>query len=207
MIEREGLVPTCWLLCGFLSPEIITDTSIWSSTLCLPLLDQMLIRGNPCFALYLLLAIFKENEQILLKAKTVEDLEDCILNLPWSIETNEINSLFDTAYVMEYLTPVSTSYCLLCAFNQCSSDLLPDALPGTVALWEKRYHEFSSHMLLSKEDPLLNEFHRFDNAESYLEIYSLQQTAVYRVLSRDLFYLPFPTMCSLQVNFSHFLLY
>ena len=66
------MVPTCWLLCGFLSPEIITDTSIWSSTLCLPLLDQMLIRGNPCFALYLLLAIFKENEQILLKAKTVE---------------------------------------------------------------------------------------------------------------------------------------
>ena len=62
-------------------------------------------------------------------------------------------------------------------------------------------------MLLSKEDPLLNEFHRFDNAESYLEIYSLQQTAVYRVLSRDLFYLPFPTMCSLQGNFSHFLLY
>ena len=191
-------MPTCWLLCGFMSPEIITETSIWTSTLCLPLLDQMLIRGNPCFALYLLLAIFKENEQVIMNTRTIEDLEDAILNMPWSIDADQIPSLFDTAYVMEYLTPISTHYCLLCVFNQCASDLLPDAIPGTVALWENRYHSFTSHMLLTKDDQLLNDFHRFDNAESYLEIYALQQTAVYRVLSRDLFYLPFPTMCSLQ---------
>lgn len=157
-----------------------------------------MIRGNPTFTLYFLVALLKKNEKALLAASSVEEIEEIILYMPWSVEKEDVPSLIESACVAEYLTPVSTHYCLICAYNQCSSSLLPDLLPGTLDLWLSRYKRFVSHMFLSKNDQLLNDFHRFDGVEGYLETYLLQQTTVYRVLSRDLFYLPYPTMCSLQ---------
>ena len=51
------MIPTCWLLGGFITPELFGDSAVWDVKVCVALLDQMIIRGNPSFSLFFLLAL------------------------------------------------------------------------------------------------------------------------------------------------------
>lgn len=191
------MIPTCWLLSGFFSPEICNPTDVWNPLLATTCLEQGVIRGNAITPFFLLLALLQRHADAVLACATAQEAEDCLRLLPWGVEAAEAGELLDTAAAMERLTPVSVLQCLKCVESQCASDLLPDAIPGTRAMWERRFEQFRAHMVLSRDDALLQDFSRFSGIEGYMDTYLLQKTSVYRVLARDMAYLPYPTICSL----------
>ena len=198
LLEHEGLIPTCWLLSGFISPEIYRETDVWNPRLSIVSLEQSVIHGNSNIVFFLLLAVLQRSSEAILDCHTVSEAEECIRILPWQVETEDVMTILDTALAMEKITPISVLQCLECVESQCASDLLPDAIPGSKEMWERRFGQFHTHMLLSGDDSLLQDFTRFSGIEGYMDSYLLQKTGVYRVLSREIAYFPYPTLSSLQ---------
>ena len=161
-------------------------------------LEQSVIHGNANIVLFLLLALLQHNSEAILACHTVSEVEEGIRVLPWQVEEKEVMAVLDTAFAMEAITPISVLQSLQCVESQCASDLLPDAIPGSKEMWERRFKQFHAHMLLSSEDTLLQDFTRFSGIEGYMDSYLLQKTGVFRVLSREIAYLPYPTISSLQ---------
>ena len=157
-----------------------------------------MIHGNANIVLFLLLALLQHNSEAILACHTVSEVEECIRVLPWQVEEKDVMAILDTAFAMETITPISVLQSLQCVESQCASDLLPDAIPGSKEMWERRFEQFHAHMLLSSEDTLLQDFTRFSGIEGYMDSYLLQKTGVFRVLSREIAYLPYPTISSLQ---------
>ena len=183
---------------GFISPEIYRETDVWNPRLSVASLEQSVIHGNANIVLFLLLALLQHNSEAILACHTVSEVEECIRVLPWQVEEKDVMAILDTAFAMETITPISVLQSLQCVESQCASDLLPDAIPGSKEMWERRFKQFHAHMLLSSEDSLLQDFTRFSGIEGYMDSYLLQKTGVFRVLSREIAYLPYPTISSLQ---------
>ena len=152
----------------------------------------MLIRGDSTFSSFFLLALFQHRSSDLLMTESAVALEEQVHELPWEIETESLTELIEMAIIMEKMTPISVLQSMRCVSCQCASSLLPDQLTGNETLWKTRYETFIQHMLLPREWAI-----PLEGNESRLEHMILQWTGVYRVLSRDIPYLPFPTMSSI----------
>ena len=161
-------------------------------------LDQMLIRGDSTFPLFLLLALLHHCEDQLLALSTADALEQFLSDAIWRLDAAQRSQLVEAATVMAKIAPISVMLSLRCVGAQCASGLLPDALPGTAAMWRRRYDAFVTHMLLPREWvlPLEGNEHRVEAA-------TLQWTGVVRVLSRDLPFLPCPTLSALAGTATH----
>ena len=189
---QSGWIPTAWILSAFLNPELLSEQVYWSPTLSIRLIDQMLIRGDSTFALFFLLALFQHFTDDLIVLNTADTLEAYLSDLPWLLDAQQLAKLIETATIMEKIAPISVVQSLRCVSAQCASGLLPDALPGDAATWRRRYEAFMGHMLLPREWTL-----PLEGNELRFEHTLMQWTGVYRILSRDLPYLPCPSMSAI----------
>ena len=115
----EGMIPTCWLLGSFIEPELFGDSAVWRVEVSGALLDQLVIRGNPAFALFFLLALLRRGESAILAGRTAGEVEGVVRSLPWS---EAIPAVLAEAGEMEAKTPVSARVALRSVFAQCASE-------------------------------------------------------------------------------------
>lgn len=115
----EGMIPTCWLLGSFIEPELFGDSAVWRVEVSGALLDQLVIRGNPAFALFFLLALLRRGESAILAGRTAGEVEGVVRSLPWS---EAIPAVLAEAGEMEAKTPVSACVALRSVFAQCASE-------------------------------------------------------------------------------------
>ena len=115
----EGMIPTCWLLGSFIEPELFGDSAVWRVEVSGALLDQLVIRGNPAFSLFFLLALLRRGESAILAGRTAGEVEGVVRSLPWS---EAIPAVLAEAGEMEAKTPVSARVALRSVFAQCASE-------------------------------------------------------------------------------------
>ena len=113
------MIPTCWLLGGFITPELFGDSAVWDVKVCVALLDQMIIRGNPSFSLFFLLALLRRSERALLAAKTAGEVGAVMEGMPWS---SDIPAVVSDATALMGVTPVSALVALRSVFAQSASE-------------------------------------------------------------------------------------
>ena len=179
-----------------MNPAIYRDSDVWSSDLCLPILDQMLIRGSPSFALYFFLALLQNVQKEILSIRSAVELEEFILLLPWRTQLDQLDALIEQAVAMEKITPISVNRALVNIGAQCASELLPDALLGEEQLWSGRMNAFKKHMEIPDGNPLYQGMQRFAGLEQQLETYVLKEYGIPRILSRDIPYSTIPSMAN-----------
>ena len=70
------MIPTCWLLSGFFSPEICNPTDVWNPLLATTCLEQGVIRGHATTPFFLLLALLQRHADAVLACATAQEAED-----------------------------------------------------------------------------------------------------------------------------------
>ena len=119
------MIPTCWLLGGFITPELFGDSVVWEVKVCVALLDQMIIRGNPSFSLFFLLALLRRSEREITAGKTSGEVSEVLEGMAWSCD---IPAVVSEAMEMMRVTPVSAQVALRSVFAQCASEWVGESV-------------------------------------------------------------------------------
>lgn len=139
--EKEGFIPTAWLLSGFMNPDIVNETDAWSSLITEQLLDRLVIEGNCSFTLFFLMGLLNRKKTELMSVEAKEELFDSLLMIPWGVIECDVPTIMSDACSFQETTPLSVIYGLCGVLSQCSPGLLPPEVNGGMSIWIERMTE------------------------------------------------------------------
>lgn len=192
----QGLVPSCWLLGLFMSPQVKDDVDVWNATIPAGILDTLVVRGNACYTMYLITSMMRIHRQKLLKCSSKAELQETMLVLPWFTEEKDLPELMEQARRIELNTPTSIIYGMCSIYSQSSGPLSPSHATGSPDAFAQRLNTLYDQFNPSKKSRTHDLLVQWRGKETAFEAACLKNYGIAGVLSRDVYYPPFRTIAS-----------